>query len=63
MQLASNWYARFNPFTLFLAKQFGGTFEGHKNSLELCSMMYKELKDVRKKEFFLKSYYYCIGRK
>lgn len=63
MQLASNWYAGFNPFTIFLAKRFGGSHNGHKNSLELCSLMFKELKNVRKKEFFLKSYYYCIGQK
>jgi ubiquinone/menaquinone biosynthesis C-methylase UbiE len=63
MQLASNWYARFNPFTIFLAKRFGGTYEGHKHSIELITLMKKELKDVRKKEFFLRSYYYCIGKK
>ncbi len=63
MQLASNWYARFNLFTIFLAKRFGGSYEGHKNSIELVSLMQKELKNVRKKEFFLKSYYYCIGEK
>ncbi|MFC2152290.1 class I SAM-dependent methyltransferase [Bacteroidota bacterium] len=63
MQLASNSYARFNPITIFLAKRFGGTYEGHKNSLRLCTIMQKELKNVRKKEFFLKSYYYCIGKK
>lgn len=63
MQLASNWYARFNPFTIFLAKRFGGSSEGHKNSLEIYTLMRKELKELRKKEFFLKSYYYCIGKK
>ncbi len=63
MQLASNWYARFNPLTIFMAKRFGGSHEGHMNSLELYSLMKSELKDVRKKEFFLKSYYYCIGMK
>ncbi|UCH13874.1 MAG: class I SAM-dependent methyltransferase [Bacteroidales bacterium] len=63
MQLASDWYARFNPFTIFLARRFGGSHEGHKNSLELCNIMQKELKEVKKKEFFLKSYFYCIGKK
>ena len=51
MQLASNWYARFNPFTIFLAKRFGGSYEGHKNSLEICTLMRKELKDLRKRNF------------
>jgi ubiquinone/menaquinone biosynthesis C-methylase UbiE len=63
MQLASGWHARFNPFTIFLAKKFGGTHEGHQNSLELYARIKKELRDVRKKEFFFKSYYYCIGTK
>ncbi len=63
MQLASDWYARFNPLTLLLAKRFGGTFEGHQNSLELWSIMKKELKEVKKREFFMKSYYCCIGKK
>ena len=62
MQLASGWLARFNPFTIFLSKKFGGTFEGHKNSLELYSIMKKELDVVIKKEFFFKAYYYCIGK-
>jgi len=63
MQLASGWYARFNPITIFLAKRFGGSFEGHQNSLELCALMKKEMKEVTMREFFLKSYYYCIGKK
>ena len=63
MQLASGWYARFNPITIFLAKRFGGSFEGHQNSLEVCALMKKEMKEVTKREFFLKSYYYCIGKK
>lgn len=63
MQLASGWHARLNPFTIFLSKKFGGTHEGHQNSLELIEMMKRELSDVKKKEFFFKSYYYCIGRK
>lgn len=63
MQLASGWLARFNPITVFLAKKYGGSHKGHKNSLELCSMMKKELTEVTKKEFFFQSYYYCIGKK
>ncbi len=62
MQLAPGWFARLNPLTIFLAKAYGGTYEGHQNSVELCSMMQKELAEVRKREFFFKSYFYCIGR-
>jgi len=63
MQLASGWLARFNPLTVFLSKEFGGTVEGHQNSLDLYSLMEKELTIVKKREFFLKSYYYCIAKK
>jgi len=63
MQLASGWLACFNPFTIYLSKKFGGTQEGHQNSLEIYSMMKKELKEVKKREFFFKAYYYCIGKK
>ncbi len=63
MQLASGWYARFNSFTISLAKRFGGSYEGHQNSLDICYIMKNELKEVTKREFFLKSYYYCIGTK
>ena len=63
MQLASGWLACFNPLTIFLAKKFGGTHEGHQNSKEIYIMMKKELTGVKKKEFFFKSYYYCIGKK
>ena len=62
MQLASGWLARLNPFTIFLAKKYGGTYEGHENTIELCSMMKKELIAVRKREFFFRSYFYCIGK-
>ncbi len=62
MQLASGWLARLNPLTIFLSKRYGGTYKGHQNSIELCSMMKKELTEVRKSEFFFKSYFYCIGK-
>lgn len=61
-QLASGWSAHLNPVTVFMAKRFGGSYEGHQNSLELCSLMKEELTGVIKKEFFLKSYFYCIGK-
>ena len=62
MQLASGRLALFNPLTIFLAKKFGGTHQGHQNSVELCALMKEELSDFRKKEFFLGAYFYCIGK-
>ena len=62
MQLASGWLTSFNPLTLFLAKKFGGTYDGHKNSIELFSMMEKDLTDLLKKDFFFGSYFYSIGK-
>ncbi len=62
MQLASGWQARLNPCTILLAQRFGGSLEGHQNSLELISMMEQTLQDIKKTELFFKSYYYCIGR-
>ena len=63
MQLATGWLSIFNPLPLFLSKKFGGTAEGHQNSLELYTIMKKELSELKKKEFFFNSYYYCIGKK
>ncbi len=64
MQLASGRLARLkSKITISLAKKYGGTYEGHQNSLELYSMMKKDLVDVKKKEFLLKSYFYAIGKK
>jgi demethylmenaquinone methyltransferase/2-methoxy-6-polyprenyl-1,4-benzoquinol methylase len=63
MQLATGWQARFNPFIIMAAKKFGGTREGHKNSLEIVEIMKAGLRNVRKRELFLKAYYYCIGTK
>jgi len=62
MQLATGWQARLNPFTIYMAKRFGGSFEGHQNSLELISMMEKDLQGLKKTELFFKAYYYCIGK-
>jgi len=62
MQLASGRLALFNPLTIFLAKKFGGTPEGHQNSLELQSMMQKDLSRIKKRIFFFGSYYYLIGK-
>ena len=63
MQLATGRMAIFNPLTIYLAKKFGGTYEGHKNSLKIYERMKDELSDIRKRKFFLGAYYYCIGKK
>jgi len=62
MQLASGWQARLNPLTIYMSKRFGGSYEGHQNSLELISMMEKDLQGLKKTELFFKAYYYCIGK-
>jgi demethylmenaquinone methyltransferase/2-methoxy-6-polyprenyl-1,4-benzoquinol methylase len=63
MQLASGWQARLNPITITMAKRYGGSFEGHQNSLKLYSLMKESLDDVKKEEYFLKAYYFSIGKK
>ncbi len=62
MQLALGALSRLNPLTIFLAKRYGGSYKGHQNSAELCKIMKNELDEVIKKEFFFKSYFYCIGK-
>ena len=63
MQLALGWQARLNPLTISMAKRYGGTPEGHQNSLELFSLMKETLDIVRKKEYFFRAYYFSIGKK
>ena len=63
MQLASDRLARFNPLTILLAKRYGGSEEGHRNSLALQERMKQDLHDVKYEKFFLGSYFYCLGRK
>jgi ubiquinone/menaquinone biosynthesis C-methylase UbiE len=62
MQLASGWHARLNPLIIFLAQRFGGTHEGHHNCVELQALMKRELSDVRMRELFFHSYFYCTGK-
>ncbi len=62
MQLASGMHARLNPFTVLLSKKYGGSYKGHQNSYELYNIMNDELAGVIKREFFFKSYFYCIGK-
>lgn len=63
MQLATGWLSFFNPLTIRLAKKFGGTSEGHNNSLVLQTKMKKHLTNLIKRQFFFGAYYYCIGKK
>jgi ubiquinone/menaquinone biosynthesis C-methylase UbiE len=62
MQLSSGWFARLNPITIFFSRKYGGSYEGHQNTIELCNVMKKELTGVKKREFFFKSYFYCTGK-
>jgi len=62
MQLASGMLSIFNPITILMAKKYGGTHEGHQNSLEIKKKMKVELEDIKEKRFFLGAYYFCIGR-
>lgn len=63
MQLASGWRSHLNPVTILMAKKFGGTHEGHKNSQTICALMERDLIQVQKREFFFRSYFYCRGFK
>jgi demethylmenaquinone methyltransferase/2-methoxy-6-polyprenyl-1,4-benzoquinol methylase len=62
MQLASGWRSLFNWLTVFMARKFGGSRTGHRNSAELRAVMRAELSDMREEEYFLGSYFYCVGR-
>lgn len=61
-QLASGALARLNPVAIFLAKRYGGSYKGHQNSTELGNIINDELVGAIKREFFFKSYFYCIGK-
>ena len=61
MQLATGWKSIFNPWTLLMAKKFGGTPEGHQNAQDLVQQMAKDLVEVKKREFFLGAYFYLVG--
>jgi len=63
MQLASGWLKIFNPLTIHMASKFGGSHPGHKNSLKILANMKNNLKQIRKRVFFLGAYFYCIGIK
>ncbi len=62
-QFSSGWKSFFNPIIILMGKRYGASEEGHKNSLELYRRMEIDLVDVRKRTFFLDTYFYSIGRK
>jgi len=62
MQLATGRKAYFNRLTVFISRNFGGTTEGHGNSLNVQKRLEKDLSEMVKKDFFLGGYYYCVGR-
>jgi demethylmenaquinone methyltransferase/2-methoxy-6-polyprenyl-1,4-benzoquinol methylase len=62
MQLASGLLGMFNPITIMMARKYGGTHEGHWNSLQIKERMKSNLSDIREKRFFMGAYYFCIGK-
>jgi len=63
VQLTSGWRALINPLVVFWSREYGGSFAGNRNTRRLFKQLEQELSAVRKQEFFLGSYCYCIGRK
>ena len=62
-QYASGWKSFFNPIIIMMGKRYGASKEGHMNSLKLIRRMEDDMSGVRKKTFFLETYFYCIGKK
>jgi demethylmenaquinone methyltransferase/2-methoxy-6-polyprenyl-1,4-benzoquinol methylase len=62
MQLASGPFAWLNRITVPLARRYGGTRQGHRNSADLRALMEEDLADVRTRELVFRSYFYCIGK-
>jgi len=63
MRLASGWKAIFNPVTLLLSRRYGGSREGHRNSLIIIEAAHKDLLNVKTQDFFMGAYYFMVGRK
>jgi len=63
MQLAASWRFVFNPRIIYGAKEFGGSYRGHRNSRKLFAMMEKRLLNVRRMSFYDSADGYCIGTK
>jgi len=63
LQLAASWRVILNPRIVYGAKEFGGSYRGHRNSRKLFSLMERQLSNVRRQSFHDGAYSYCIGRK
>ncbi len=63
LQLAHGWRSIFNPLIIRLAREYGGSFRGHRNSSRLFAAMQEELSDIRSGEFYHRSYKYVVGKK
>lgn len=63
MQLLVGWRLLLNPRIIYDAKEFGGSYKGHKNSRQLFTVMEKQLSNIRKQRFYNNAYVYCVGRK
>ncbi|MBE4751858.1 methyltransferase domain-containing protein [Corallococcus sp. ZKHCc1 1396] len=56
MQLATGWKALFNPLTVWLSRDYGGSHEGHHNAGAVFRRMHAELERFEKAEYMLSSY-------
>lgn len=63
LQLVAGWRSLLNARIIYRAKEFGGSYQGHKNSRRLFAIMEKQLSHIRKKHFYNNVYTYCIGTK
>ena len=63
LQLATGWRSLINAPIMTWVKKYGGSYEGHKNSRELFSLMERGLSEVSRQEYSLGSYCCCIGKK
>jgi hypothetical protein len=63
LQLPTTWRSIVNPVIMTWVREYGGSYQGHRNCRKLFSLMEKELSEVRQRTCSLGSYRYCIGRK
>lgn len=61
VQLAPWPYGIFNPLTVWLAKSYGGSWQGHRNTRIVYNLMKEDLADLGRREYNLKSYFVAWG--
>lgn len=61
MQLASGLYGVLNPLTALLARGCGGGWRGHARSRQVIEVMERELLEVEREEFYLRTYFIASG--